>query len=100
MTFDLQTKTGKLANALVVKGEALTAAQAKKRFGLENVRSAVSRIRQTGVTITATQRKAKNGTMVTEYIASKTKATKVTKVAKVATKQVAVKAASKKAKKA
>ena len=67
MTFDLQTKTGKLAQALINKGESLTAAMAKKRFGIENVRSAVSRIRQLGYTVNAVQTKAKNGVVTTKY---------------------------------
>jgi hypothetical protein len=67
MTFDIQTKTGKLAQALINKGESLTAAMAKKRFGIENVRSAVSRIRQLGYTVNAVQTKAKNGVVTTKY---------------------------------
>lgn len=99
--FDMETKTGKLANALVTKGEAVTAAQAKKRFGIENIRSAVSRIRQTGFTINATQRKAKNGTQVTEYVlVGKTSVKPVktvkTVAVKASVKKVAVKASAKK----
>jgi hypothetical protein len=48
-------------------GETFTAAQAKKRFGIGNVRAEVSRIRQSGYAIYANKRRAGNHTVVTEY---------------------------------
>jgi hypothetical protein len=48
-------------------GETFTAAQAKKRFGIGNVRAEVSRIRQSGFAVYANQRKAGNHTVITEY---------------------------------
>jgi hypothetical protein len=65
--FDLKTKTGKAYKALVVDGESLTAAEAKKRFGIGNLSAEATRLRQAGFAIYANQRKAKNGVHVTEY---------------------------------
>lgn len=64
--FTMESKTAKLMTALQL-GESFTAAQAKKRFGIGNVRAEVSRIRQSGFAVYANQRKAGNHTVVTEY---------------------------------
>jgi cobalamin biosynthesis protein CbiG len=66
MNFNLDTKTGKAFNALVIEGQSLTSSEAKKRFGIGNL-SEASRIRQAGYAIYANTRKAKNGVVVTEY---------------------------------
>lgn len=65
--FDLNTKQGKLFRALVLDGEALSASQIQKRFGIKNPRATVSEIRYAGFPIYANSRKAKNGVRVTEY---------------------------------
>lgn len=64
--FTMESKTAKLMTALQL-GETFTAAQAKKRFGISNVRAEVSRIRQSGFAVYANQRKAGNNVVVTEY---------------------------------
>jgi hypothetical protein len=64
---NLQTKTGKAFKALVLNGETLTPAEAKKRFGIGNLSAEASRIRQEGFAIYANKRMAKNGVEVTEY---------------------------------
>ena len=69
--FNSKTKTGKVYEALVIKGETLTAAEAKKRFGIGNLSAEVSRIRQAGFAIHANGRKAGNGVHVTEYVHGK-----------------------------
>jgi hypothetical protein len=61
-----ETKTGKLFTALKT-GEKVTAAQASKRFGIQNISAEVSRIRQSGYAVYANSRKAGNGVTVTEY---------------------------------
>jgi hypothetical protein len=65
--FDVKTKTGKAYKALVVDGESLTPAEAKKRFGIGNLSAEATRLRQAGFAIYANPRKAKNGVHVTEY---------------------------------
>ena len=65
--FDLDTKTGKVFNALVRKGETMSAAEISKRFGIKNPRATVSDIRYAGFAIYANTRKAGNGVRVTEY---------------------------------
>jgi len=65
--FDLETKTGRVFNALVRKGEVLSAAEIAKRFGVKNPTATISSIRQRGYAIYANTRKAGNGVMVTEY---------------------------------
>ena len=65
--FDLSTKTGKTFKALVLDGEKLTESQAKKRFGIGNLRAEVSRVRQAGYAVYADTRIAANGMKVTEY---------------------------------
>jgi hypothetical protein len=65
--FDLNTKTGKLFNALVVEGQSMTASEITKRFGVKNPRATVSDIRHAGFPIYANSHVAKNGVRVTEY---------------------------------
>lgn len=65
--FDLDTKTGRVFNALVLNGEKLSAAEISKRFGVKNPTATISTIRQRGYAIYANTRKAGNGVMVTEY---------------------------------
>lgn len=60
------TKTYRLLTALQ-SGEKLTAAQAEKRFGIRNIRSEASRIRQAGYAVYANTRTAGNHVQVTEY---------------------------------
>ena len=66
MRFNPETKTFKLFNALR-NGDALTASQAEKRFGIKNISAEVSRVRQAGFAVYANSRKAGNGVQVTEY---------------------------------
>ena len=61
-----ETKTYRLFEALL-DGEKLTAAQAKKRFGIKNVSAEVSRIRQAGYAVYANTAKSGNNTRVTKY---------------------------------
>jgi len=68
--FNPETKTFKLFNALY-NGEAVTAAQAAKRFGIKNISAEVSRIRQSGYAVYANSRTAGNGVTVTEYVIGK-----------------------------
>jgi hypothetical protein len=68
---NLETKTGKAFKAMVLNGEALTPAEAKKRFGIGNLSAEASRIRQEGFAIYANSRKAGNGVTVTEYVHGK-----------------------------
>jgi len=70
-SFDLDTKQGKLFDALVLKGETLTASQISKRFSIKNPTATISDIRQRGYAIYASQRKAGNGVVVTEYVHGK-----------------------------
>lgn len=65
--FNPETKTFKLFNALY-NGEAVTASQAQKRFGIKNISAEVSRIRQNGYAVYANTRVAGNNTKVTEYV--------------------------------
>ena len=64
--FNPETKTYKLFNALQ-QGQAVSASQAEKRFGIKNISAEVSRIRQNGFAVYANSRKAGNGVQVTEY---------------------------------
>ena len=66
MRFNPETKTFKLFNALR-SGDAVTASQAEKRFGIKNISAEVSRVRQAGFAVYANSRKAGNGVQVTEY---------------------------------
>ena len=68
--FSENTKTFKLFTALY-QGEAVTPAQATKRFGIKNISAEVSRIRQAGYAVYANSRKANNGVQVTEYVIGK-----------------------------
>lgn len=68
--FSENTKTFKLFTALY-NGEAVTPAQATKRFGIKNMSAEVSRIRQAGYAVYANSRKAGNGVQVTEYVIGK-----------------------------
>ena len=65
--FDLNTKQGKLFQALVLDGESLTASQITKRFAIKNPTATISEIRYAGFPVYANQRKAANGVKVTEY---------------------------------
>lgn len=65
--FDLTTKQGKVFRTLVLDGERLTESQARKRFGVGNLRAEVTRIRQAGYPIYTERRKAGNNQFVTEY---------------------------------
>ena len=64
--FNPETKTFKVFSALY-NGDTLTAAQARKRFGVGNLAAEASRIRQAGYAVYANQRLAGNGVTVTEY---------------------------------
>jgi hypothetical protein len=66
MRFNPETKTFKVFNAMY-RGEKLTAAEAKKRFGVGNLSAEASRIRQAGYAVYADSRVAGNGVKVTEY---------------------------------
>ena len=70
MHFNTETKTYKLFNALY-NGEAVTASQAHKRFGIKNISAEVSRVRQAGYAVYANSRKAGNGVKGTEYVIGK-----------------------------
>ena len=65
--FDMKTKQGKLFNALVLKGETLSASQIQKRFSIKNPTATISDIRHAGFAIYANKRVAGNGVQVTEY---------------------------------
>ncbi len=65
--FNLETKTVKAFKAMVLEGQSLTQSEAKKRFGIGNLRAEATRIRQAGFAIYANSRKAGNGVQVTEY---------------------------------
>jgi hypothetical protein len=64
--FNPETKTFKVFNALY-QGQKLTAADARKRFGVKNLSAEASRIRANGYAVYANSRKAGNGITVTEY---------------------------------
>jgi hypothetical protein len=68
--FNKETKTFKIFNALY-NGDALTASQASKRFGVKNLSAEASRIRQAGYAVYTNSRKAGNGVQVTEYVLGK-----------------------------
>ena len=70
MRFNPETKTFKLFNALR-NGDAISASQAEKRFGIKNISAEVSRVRQAGFAVYANSRKAGNGVKVTEYVIGK-----------------------------
>lgn len=62
-----ESKTGKVFTALQA-GERLTAAEAKKRFGVGNLRAEVTRVRQLGFAVHRKNRVAGNHVRVTEYV--------------------------------
>jgi hypothetical protein len=64
--YSRETKTFKLQQALQA-GDVVTAADAKKRFGIGNLSAEVSRIRQNGYAVFAKTRTAGNGVVVREY---------------------------------
>jgi hypothetical protein len=64
--FNPETKTFKVFNAMY-QGQKLTAADARKRFGVKNLAAEASRIRQGGYAVYSNTRKAGNGVTVTEY---------------------------------
>jgi hypothetical protein len=66
MNITQTSKTGKVFTKLVMNGETLTEAQARK-LGVGNLRAEVSRIRATGFAVYANKRVAANGVAVTEY---------------------------------
>jgi len=68
--FNTETKTFKLFTALY-NGQAVTPAEANKRFGIKNISAEVSRIRQSGYAVYANKRTAGNGVKVTEYVIGK-----------------------------
>lgn len=63
---NLDTKTGKVFNKLVLQGQTLTEAQARK-MGIGNLRAEVTRIRHSGFAVYADKRVAGNGVQVTSY---------------------------------
>lgn len=65
--YSKETKTFKLQRALQ-NGDAVTAAQAEKRFGIKNINAEVSRIRANGYPVYTKRRVAGNGVKVTEYV--------------------------------
>jgi hypothetical protein len=66
MRFNPETKTFKLFSALR-NGDAISASQAEKRFGIKNISAEVSRVRQAGFAVYCNTRKAGNGVQVSEY---------------------------------
>jgi len=66
MRFNPETKTYKLFTAMI-NGEAVSASQAEKRFGIKNISAEVSRVRQAGFAVYCNTRKAGNGVQVSEY---------------------------------
>lgn len=61
------TKTYKLYTALR-DGDAVSAAEARKRFDIQNIRAEATRIRQSGYAVYANRRVAGNNVAVTEYV--------------------------------
>lgn len=61
------TKTFKLFTALR-GGESVSAAEARKRFDIQNIRAEATRIRQSGYAVYANRRVAGNNVAVTEYV--------------------------------
>lgn len=68
--FNPETKTFKLFTALY-NGDAVTPAEASKRFGIKNISAEVSRIRQNGYAVYSNTRVAGNNVKVTEYVLGK-----------------------------
>jgi hypothetical protein len=65
------SKVEKVLEALVVRGEELTAAQIKTRYGVANPHDAVYQIRQLGYAIYLNERKNSKGETVARYRAGK-----------------------------
>ena len=68
--FNPETKTYKVFTALY-EGQALTPAEANKRFGVKNLAAEASRIRSSGYAVYSNSRVAGNGVRVTEYVMGK-----------------------------
>lgn len=66
MSFKIESKTGRLLNALQ-SGEALTEGQIRVRFGLKNPRASISDIRYAGFAVYANQHKDTKGRETTKY---------------------------------
>lgn len=66
MRINENSKTFKLLSALQ-SGDRVSASQAVKRFGIQNISAEVSRIRQSGFAVYANSRVAGNNVKVTEY---------------------------------
>ena len=64
--FSENTKTFKLFTALYA-GDTISPAQARNRFGIQNISAEISRIRQHGYAVYANRRVAGNHVAVTEY---------------------------------
>ena len=64
--FNTETKTFKLFNALY-SGQAVTPAEASKRFGIKNPRATVSAMRYQGFAIYANQHTDTKGRETTKY---------------------------------
>ena len=60
------SKASKVFSKLVEKGEALTAAKARK-LGIGNIRAEVSRLRYKGISVKTIRRVSGNGVAITEY---------------------------------
>jgi len=65
------TKVDKVFEALVVRGEELTAAQIKSRYGIANPHDAVYQIRQNGYAIYLNENKNSKGETIGRYRAGK-----------------------------
>ena len=65
--FDRKSVLGKAFRALVLEGRVMTAAEAKDRLGIGNLRAEASRLRAQGFAIYSNTRVAGNGVRVTEY---------------------------------
>ena len=61
-----ESKTFKLLEALKT-GKAITPAQARNRWGIQNIRAEASRLRQAGYAVESQRRVAGNYVEVTEY---------------------------------
>jgi len=65
------TKVDKVFEALVVRGEELTASQIKSRYGIANPHDAVYQIRQNGYAIYLNEKKNSKGETIGRYRAGK-----------------------------
>lgn len=64
-----KSKTFKVFSALI-QGERINAKQAKKRFGVKNLRAEINRIRYSGYAVDRSTRYVANGSRVSEYLLS------------------------------